>query len=1020
MAAYTTKKPTGLSIKRNANALIIEWKLGDKDYGGGQTFQYRYPGQGWQNVTVGTATTKTHIVVPVASFFPSTGKFINKVYFRIRGKRRNFTEDGKSYTPTVSDWTTKEYSILPPNRPTMSSALSGSANNVCTYSWNVKADSDANKYFLQVQCQTCLLKASTITSGANIPSNLWTNYTPQSSGASGSATITEDSSIISTGSYTRWFRVRACGPAGATQWSYARHIYATPYQTKNVEAAARTTASGGYICTVTWETPLNAAKPVDKINVQYTFTTPTAGLGCPDSASWTDAQTLNYKDGSDAASFSIDSTVSADQCLFVRINTIHDRNTTYGAATLVAAGDLVVPTGLSVVTDTTTYRATVTATNNSQVPGAFLAVKYMTADDPDGFDIGIIPNGETSVTVQCPEFSSASEIRFGVYAVVGDYVATTRADGVTSYAVTPIIKSALVTYGGTVPAAPTSVSLTQTATPGTIRVTFDWAWQAATAAELSWADHDDAWESTDGPSTYMIPNTHVSAWNISGLETGKTWYVRVRLASGVGENQTFGAYSTIAAIDLSSAPTIPILALTDSVITEDGSVTASWSFVSSDGTAQASAEIASVSGSTYTKIAEVESAQYVTISAADAGWAYGDTYSLAVRVTSASGRQSEWSDAATVTIAEPLTAAIASTSLVDQTITVDGVSRTVKALTAMPLTITVTGAGTGGTTRVVIERAETYHLVRPDERDYDGFEGETIVIISQTGEAQISVVLDDLVGHLDDGAAYRIIATVQDGIGQSAEVVQEFEVHWSHQALMPDATVQIDQYNAMAILRPIAPVGALATDVCDIYRLSAGRPELIYPGAEFGTRYVDPYPAIGELGGHRFVFRTANGDYITADDRMAWIDMTPAEGDEFRSDYNIIDFGTGRVMLEYNSDLSSSWRKDFTETKYLGGAVQGDWNAAVSMTGTLTAAVTTQDADVISALRRLADYAGACHVRTKDGGSYAADVQVSESRKQGNAHQIAEFSLSITRVDSESYDGMTYAEWLESGGINGN
>ena len=92
----------------------------------------------------------------------------------------------------------------------------------------------------------------------------------------------------------------------------------------------------------------------------------------------------------------------------------------------------------------------------------------------------------------------------------------------------------------------------------------------------------------------------------------------------------------------------------------------------------------------------------------------------------------------------------------------------------------------------------------------------------------------------------------------------------------------------------------------------------------------------------------------------------------------------------------------------------------MSMTGTLTAAVITQDAETINALRRLADYTGICHVRTKDGGSYAADVQVSESRKQGTAHQIAEFSLSITRVDSESYDGMTYAEWLESGGINGN
>ena len=341
-------------------------------------------------------------------------------------------------------------------------------------------------------------------------------------------------------------------------------------------------------------------------------------------------------------------------------------------------------------------------------------------------------------------------------------------------------------------------------------------------------------------------------------------------------------------------------------------------------------------------------------------------------------------------------------------------------LTEMPLSLTVTGAGEGGVTRVVIERAEDYHMERPDERDYNGFEGETIAIYSQTGEAAITIGNDDLIGHLDDGAKYRIIATVQDGIGQSSEVLQEFEVHWSHKALVPAAVVQIDQYYAAAVLKPVAPEGTLETDTCDIYRLSADKPELSYPGAAFGEKYVDPYPTIGEHGGHRFVFKTANGDYITENDEIAWTDMTEAEGDVFRSESNIIDFGTGRVLLQYNSDLSISWKKDFTETKYLGGSIQGDWNPGVSRTGTFATMVIANDLETITAMRRLAAYAGICHVRTKDGSNYAADVQVSESRKQSTAHGLAEFSLSITRVDPEGYDGLTYDEWIESGGSNGN
>ena len=651
-----------------------------------------------------------------------------------------------------------------------------------------------------------------------------------------------------------------------------------------------------------------------------------------------------------------------------------------------------------------------TATNASAVADSFMVVRYMTTANPSGFDIGVIPHGQTSVTVTCPAFSSASNIRFSVRAVVGSYRVTTRADGVGSYAVTQRMVSPTLEYGGTVPAAPANVTLSMTDTPGTIHVEFDWSWQTATQAELSWADHADAWESTDEPSVYTIANTHASKWNISGLETGKTWYVRVRLASGTGDSRTFGAYSEIKSIDLSSAPSIPILTLSSAVITDNGSVTASWAFSSTDGTGQAAADLAESVNGVYRVIATARTQQYINLS--NMGWEAGETHLLAVRVTSTSGRQSDWSDVAAVTVAAPLVVSITSTSLVDQTITVDGQSRTVKSLTAMPFGITVTGAGAGGITRVIIARAEDYHVDRPDESSYNGFEGETIAMFTQLGESAISITNEDLIGRLDDGAVYDVIATVRDGLGQSAETTQRFEVHWAHQAEAPTAEVTIDNTEMIAILTPIAPDGAAEGDRCDIYRLSVDKPELIYPGAEFGTEYVDPYPTIGEYGGHRFVTVTANGDYITANDKLAWFDTTAADdGDVLETPYNIIDYGNGRVLLGYNVDLGHKWAKDFKETKYLGGSIQGDWNPATSSTGTFNTVVMSDDQATIESMRRLATHAGICHVRTKDGSSYAADVQVSEDYKQSSAHRIVTFGLSITRVDTETYDGMTLEEW---------
>lgn len=1005
--AIVTRKPSGLSIKRSGSTLVLSWKIGDKDYHDGQTLQYRLLSTKWSKwtaLTVGTGTTKRSLVLDMSAYYPTTKKILAKVQFRVRGKRR--AADGKTYS--VSEWAVKDYDIQLPNAPTLSQELNSTDNNKCTFTWKTTTASDVTKWFTNTEVQTVLAESSNVTDGAQVKG--WQAHLV--SGANGSTTITEDTSVVNLGtSYTRWVRIRSRGPQGNTAWKYIRHVYAIPYQTKNVTANASIREAGGYLCRADWKTPRDASHPVDAINVQYTFANPETGMTCPDGASWTDAQTLAYKDGSDAAAFSIDNVVGTDQCLFVRINTVHDRNTTYGQATLAAVGALTTPTGLSVSIDQSTHRATVTATNASQVLDSFLVVRYRTAEDPDGFNIGIIPHGQSSVTVQCPAFTAASDVHFSVFAAVGTYTATTRADGTTSYAVETVMESSALEYGGSIPAAPSSVTLSQTATAGTIRVVFDWAWTEATSAELSWADHEDAWESTDEPDTYMIANTHASAWNISGLETGKVWYVRVRLASGDGDSQTFGAYSDTVSIDLSSAPSIPILTLSSAVITEGGSVVASWAFTSTDGTGQASAEVAEVVGNTYTILAEVGGAQNVTLDGMD--WQSGESHLLAVRVTSESGKQSAWSDAVAVTVAEPLEIAITSTSLTEQTITVDGESRTIMALTAMPLSVTVTGADEGGTTRVVIERAEDYHIDRPDETTFNGFAGETIAIYSQTGESTITISNDDLIGHLDDGASYRLIATIQDGLGQSAEIAQDFEVHWTHQALMPTASVSMDNANMVAQLTPTAPTGAANTDVCDIYRLSADRPELIYPDAVFGTTYVDPYPTLGEMGGYRFVLRTANGDYITAEDTLAWTDVSAS----LDAGANIIDFGTGRVLLEYNTDLSHNWSKDFKETKYLGGSIQGDWNPAVSRTGTINTVVTADNTETIEVMRRLATYAGICHVRTKDGSSYAADVQVSESYAQDNAHRIVSFNLSITRIDPDGYDGMTLAEWEAANGL---
>ena len=1012
-----TKPPTGLSITRNGNNFTLSWKIGDADYGKGQLLQYiwaKKPGGKWTSVDLGAKVTKKVITIPVSGYNPSTGKTLDWVKFRIGGRRKPYTKKDTEYSYMFSPMTEAAYDIKAPSRPSLSVSLSGSVTNVCTFSWSTDAKNDSPVWLSGVQCQTRLERNCTQTNGAKLSATGWANYNA-SAPASGSATITEDTSVVNGGvSYTRWFRVRSRGPAGNSAWTYAKHVYAIPYKPTNMTAESKPSGSTGTECHASWKTPLDAAHPVDQIVVQYTFATPTSGLDCPAGASWTDALTIAYKDGSEAATWTIDRRADNDECLYARVNTKHDENTTYGDAVRIATGVLTAPSGLAVDADSSTYVVTVDATNNCDCGSSFLLVEYYSQYYPNGVGVGIIPHGSSSVTVKCPPWYGDTAVWFGVRAVVGSYRATTRPDGVNLYSVTALATSVSIfsdRYSSAdIPVAPSDVSL-EAVGSDTIRVKFDRPWQAATGAELSWADHEDAWESTDQPQTYEIEDADITAWNIGGLATGKRWYVRVRLIKEDDSKTTYSGYSETQSIDLSSAPVVPVMSLSAAVIRADGEVTASWSFVSTDGSSQVAATIAQVINGTYHTLANVGTAQRAMISAERAGWTTGTSYELAVCVTSESGRRSEWSAPVAVHVADPITASISQSSLVEQTLTEDGVERTVMSLTAMPLTATVIGAGFGGITRLVIERAETYRITRPDERDFNGFEGETIAIYTQVGDAQIIINNEDLIGALDDGARYRLIATVQDGIGQMAEVTQEFEVHWTHQALIPTATVVVDTDEMIAKITPIAPDGALETDVCDIYRLSADRPELIYPNAVFGQTYVDPYPAIGDHGGHRCVFKTANGDFITEDNELAWVDTRADDGDIVEHEDNVIDFGTDSVALRYNADLSNTWAKDFTETQYLGGSVQGDWNPAVSRSGTFSAVIVADEIDMIESMRRLAVYTGICHVRTKDGSSYSADVQVSEAYSQDTAHKLVTFDLKITRVDSEAYDGMTLEEW---------
>lgn len=1035
-----TVKPSGLTITRSGTVFTFKWKRGDKNYTAGQQLQYRLNGGKWTNLTVAVSAVSATL----------TNANVTSLVFRVRGCRKKYKKSGKTVTPTWSAWVASPYWTTAVPKVTQLTYDNESAN-AGTFEWKVEGDSTGKAILVRTEMQTCYVRNT-----AEPSATAWGSV--QTVTQNGSRLISEDTEALATGNLFRWFRIRSVTTGGRkSAWKAVKHAYGDPNAAELVSATADTRGSVTRL-TAVWNDSYNALTPIDKIELQYVIGKPTdTDLTAP-SSGWQSAIEVTPNGAENKVVVNIESVLSDDECMWVRIKGWHDddNNASFSNELVAQVGTLVAPT-ISAVPDTTTGDVTITITENTTCTAANTAIFFRAADDPSNDRIiAIFHRGTTTGTVTVDDIIGASTTCFGAYAFVGEYDDLIISD--------VKMRSATVIDSDIASVAPATVTIMEGPIEGTVRIGWEWSWDSATKAELTWADNEYAWESTDGPSSYTVTDLKASSWIIAGLEVGKRWYFRVRLIDGSGDSDVLGPWSDIVSYDLTTVPDRPVLNLSKTVINEGGSFVARWAFGTGDGIEQDYAEISLVTfdannDPVYSDaIAHVDSGQSVVI---EPDWTTGATYYLAVRITTTSGMQTTWSEPVSIYVADPVNISISPAeglqiycNFSDMTIdggqtsinsgqryenyrtgimgatsqapviytTVNGTATTTTRIyphnsepgrfvvtRTMPLTVTVIGAGVSGTTTINIYRADDYHIDRPDDTVFDGYAGETIVTSSQIGEDPITITVDDLVGHLDDGASYVLEAIVVDEYGQTVSDAVTFLIDWTHKAEAPTVNVSVDKIQRIAMITPVAPSNYASGDTCDIYRITADQPELIVKGAEFGTTYVDPYPAFGETGGHRLVTITGNGDYVTADG-LGWYDSDYADGDILVENQMVIDVNGDQIELPYDLSLSNKWNKDFKRTSYLGGSVQGDWNPAVTRDLSAdTVLIRGRDLDRQLAMRDLAGYAGVAHVRTPDGSSLTADVQIDE--QQAYDTKKISYTLTIKAIDPQDPVGMTLEEW---------
>ena len=1018
----STKKPSGLQIKIANGKITFTWKKGEK-YGVKQQLQYKllvgkslevatsgrdFVNQGfdiqnikWTSLSISKTATKANITFTPASYYPTVKtNILYGIELRVGGQASAYTKKGKHYEPQFVWSEIKFLAVNPPPAPKLTAAWdSGSVNDTV---FTISASSSAqNKPLYDVEYQT--VKASNMVA----PDKLsllteWKTATSQSKGTSTTVTVSDTGHVGTT--FGRVARIRARGAGGVSgwvtkgleYWVYAFHQFAEPYAPVLVSAKtdydavnyiARTEAS--------WTQQFDVNHPVDKNHLFYRIGVPTANMGLTQDNSWVDAEPSNEISGRYTTALNIDEQIDADECMWVRVSAEHDADKKYSDYIRSYTGTLSAPTGFSITSqDASTHKVNISCTNNSAVPDSKLAIVWQPSDRPDkSYVIGIIAHGSSSISgLQCPDWTGLT-LGFRAYAYVGTETYTTDSDGVKHYTINAQMLSAEVNTSGNIPVAPATVTLSRADYGTGIKVAWSWTWGDADSAEVAWSTNPDALQSTDEPDTFTVSNIQSPILTITDLEEGEVYYVWVRLIA----DETSGPWSSVKSLHLSAKPSKPALTLSDMIVESGRSVTASWTYISQDGTPQIYAQVAEYVNSAYKPLAETTTLESVKIPTD--GWANGTVHQLAVRVTSESNMTSDWSPLVKLVVATPPVATITQASL---TSTSDGYE-----LSALPLTVTATGAGTAGTTELRIVRANDFTQERPDETEFNGYAGEVVIRREYSGETQQTITKDDLQSYLDDTASYILIATITDEFGQTDSDAVEFTVNWTDQAVMPTGTVTVA--DDVAYITVGTPADATGTETVDIYRLSIDKPELIYSNAALGAEIVDPYPAVN--GGYRLCLKTENGDCTTADMEFAWLDLDI----DYAPEYQFIEFNGYQLGLRYNVDLSSSWTKDFQLTKYLGGSQRGDWLAGVGRSGSVASATLMEDdVDDRHILRMLADYSGPAHVRTKDGSSFWANVNASTSTGYTVAGKIENVTLDYERTDHTNLDGVPLAEWEES------
>ena len=518
-----------------------------------------------------------------------------------------------------------------------------------------------------------------------------------------------------------------------------------------------------------------------------------------------------------------------------------------------------------------------------------------------------------------------------------------------------------------------------------IELKMGWATDNYTATEVTWDTSPDAWESNKQPQSFVIdwedanPVTyaHTARFVIRDVEAGVPVYIRARRVKVEDGNITLkGEWCSPPAANYPITPgeiASDVMLFAPSYITRGDGIDATWTF---NGPAISRWALYKVTGTALTTLVSgTTSTGKCTVPASKLAGLSSITLRLGIE---AGGTASYSPDANVAIYTQPtLTASVPAT------------------LTAKPLTATFTTNDNSAAVQVRLVAERGIDPGHPDESGRQ-LEGDVVwagrLMPSWSGSNSAYTGTLEIDADLIDGGAYRVEAlAIDEESGLSSDMAEAVtEVDWSHKATAPEVSIVVDDEALAVEITPAAPEDAEETDVCDVYRISNGRAQLIAQDVAFGNTVVDSHAPYSTRGGlaYRLATRTVDGD-------VDWIDVPYVLVHKAMA----IEFGEDMLSLPWDVARVPSYRKPFTLTPRWDGSMPGQWDGGVTHQEQLSTNVIMPDGPAqAELLDRLGRYMGACFVRTPDGAAYEANVDVNSygGAMSAKAHPV---SLTATEID---------------------